>query len=448
MTALHRADVPISHALNDLAYGLGVALAFGMTRTIARLALVLTLLAPAAASARAPQDEPNVNTRYRVESVSIAGIAESAVSQALRDEMQKLVGNRYDPAAADTLARRMRDDLHDYAVDVKVTRGGQPDSVEVTFEAERLERQRHFDVAVSPLLYSTNDAFSVNIVPTFDTHHNYVSFGLISDADELLERNMGVVLRYEHRKVGTEKVHVGIEYDYFHPSFQPETESALALAPWVPGIYRTRENVSPSVSVLPVRDIKVTFGASFQTLAMQYPELHDEAANAFTFAAQFRHAAGPRGGVRHSIGADYAVRHADSALESDFLYTRQFVAGDYTVSIGRHLFGFHFKGGNTSGAPPLFERFSLGNTSTLRGWDKFDVAPLGGTRLAYGSLEYRYRPFLAFYDFGKVWDAGQSVELKHSVGIGLAWKNGFFMSLGVPLRFHDVTPAFMFGFRR
>ena len=27
---------------------------------------------------------------------------------------------------------------------------------------------------------------------------------------------------------------------------------------------------------------------------------------------------------------------------------------------------------------PLFERFSLGNTYTLRGWNKFDVAPLGG----------------------------------------------------------------------
>jgi len=52
-----------------------------------------------------------------------------------------------------------------------------------------------------------------------------------------------------------------------------------------------------------------------------------------------------------------------------------------------------------------------------------------------------------FYDFGTVWDPGQTAELKHSIGFGLAWKNGLFVSLGVPLRFHGVTPAFMFGFR-
>ena len=242
---------------------------------------------------------------------------------------------------------------------------------------------------------------------------------------------------------------VGVEYDYFHPSFQPETETALALAPLVPGIYRTREVFAPSISVLPIPDIKVTFGASFQTLEMQYPVPFDQAAHAFTFGVQYRKEVRRSHRLRHSIGADYAVRDASRTLESDFLYTRQWVAADYTLSVRRQDFGFHFQGGHTSGAPPLFERFSIGNATTLRGWDKFDVAPLGGTRLLYGSLEYRYRPFELFYDFGTVWDPalGQAADWKHSVGIGLHWKNGFFMSLGVPLRYHGVTPTFMLGFR-
>ena len=34
--------------------------------------------------------------------------------------------------------------------------------------------------------------------------------------------------------------------------------------------------------------------------------------------------------------------------------------------------------GAITGHPPLFERFALGDSTTLRGWDKFDIAPAGG----------------------------------------------------------------------
>ncbi|HEY3383114.1 MAG TPA: BamA/TamA family outer membrane protein [Vicinamibacterales bacterium] len=412
-----------------------------------RLALVLLLFVPGVAFGRGPQAPTNVNTRYEVESVSVSGVSDSTISRSLRRDMQKLVGNKYDPDAADHFAHRLRSELQGYTVTVKVKRGERPDCVKVVYDAERTRRPS-FDARVSPLLYTTHDGFSGAIVPGFETHHNYFSFGLVSSADELLERNNGVLLRYEHRRVGTDKVQVGFEYDYFHPSFESETEAALVTAPWVPGTYRRREVFSPSVSVLPIRDIKVTFGGSFQTLEMQYPTPHDQAANAFTFGVQFRRDVRPRRGLRHSIGAEYSVRDATSTLESDFSYTRHLVAADYTLRVRRQSFGLHFQGGHLSGRAPLFERFSIGNATTLRGWDKFDVAPLGGSRLAYGSLEYRYRPFQVFYDFGSVWEPSQGVDVKHSVGVGLAWKNGFFMSLGIPLRFHGVTPAFMFGFRR
>jgi len=411
------------------------------------LALALLSVAPAVSFAQDEQAAANVNTRYTVKSVSIAGVPEGRVSQALRDDMQKLVGNKYDPDAADALARRMRKELHGYSVAVKVKRGDEQDAVAVVFEVERV-RERSFDITLAPFLFSTADGFSGAIVPAFETHHNYFSFGAVSSADELLERNSGVMLRYEHRKVGTDVLQVGVEYDYFWPSFQPETEAVLALAPSVPGTYDTREVFSPSISFLPIPDIKLTFGASFQTLGMDAPPSPHLAAHAFTFAAQFRRTAGSRHGLRHAIAADYLVREATTTLESDFLYTRQFVSGDYTLGTRHQAFEIRFQGGHLDGTPPLFERFTIGNTATLRGWDKFDVAPLGGTRLLYGSLEYRYEPFQLFYDFGKVWDPGQAVEWKHSVGVGLVWKPGFFMSLGVPLRYHGITPVFMIGFRR
>ena len=302
--------------------------------------------------------------------------------------------------------------------------------------------------ADSPLLYTTNDAFSLSIVPGFETHHNYFAFGYTTDANDLLERNTGWVVRYEHRQVGTSAVQVGVDYSYFHPAFQPETEIALVAAPMVPGIYRTRELFSPSISVLPVHDVKLTFGATFQTLEMQYPLPHDQAAHAFTFGAQYRKET-RRSGLEHSVGIDYGVRNATRRLESDLLYTRQRVGGDYTIGLAPHAFAFHFEGGHLSGAAPLYERFSIGSATTLRGWDKFDVAPVGGSRLLYGSMAYRYRAFELFYDFGTAWDPalGETADWKHSVGVGLAVKDGFFMSVGVPCRFHGVTPVFLFGFR-
>ncbi|RPJ64319.1 MAG: hypothetical protein EHM24_23245 [Acidobacteria bacterium] len=450
-----------------------------MNASIPRAALLLLLSVPGIALASAPQGYANavaryeavvspsgpgidtrpdveiqqagtnVNTRYEVESASVSGVDQSAVSQALRDDIETLVGKKYDPEAAEDLARRLREELHGYKISVKVRRGDQAERVKVVFEAERIRRQR-FEVRISPLLYTTNDAFSLAIVPGFETHHNYFTFGFVTNANDLLERNTGWVVRYEHRKVGTSAVQVAVEYDYFWPSFQPETETALPFAPLVPGTYDTREVFAPSISVLPIPDLKVTFGASFQTLGMEGLAPFDQAAHAFTFGVQFRKDVRRHHGLRHSVGADYSVHDASRTLESDFLYTRHWVAGDYTLGVRRQEFGFHFQGGHTDGVPPLYERFSIGSATTLRGWDKFDVAPLGGTRLLYGSLEYRYRPFELFYDFGTTWDPalGEAADWKHSVGIGLHWRNGFFMSLGVPLRFHGVTPAFMFGFKR
>ena len=417
-----------------------------MTHSITRIVLLLSLFASGDALARTQQSETNVNARYQVESVAIAGVPETTLNTALRDDMQKLVGAKYDPDATEALAERMRRQLPDYAIAVKVKRGEHPEHVTVTFAAERI-RNRRFDVHLPPLVYDNHEGFSGALVPALDTHHNYVSFGYLNSADQLLERNAGIRVRYEHRKVGTDLVQIGLEYDRYHPSFAPQTAAALLTAPDVPGIYRTRETFAPSVSVIPVPDLKLTVGPSFQTLQFDSPTPHAAAAHAFTADVQFRRQVRPRRGLRHTIAADYGLRDATPTLGSDFVYTRHLVAAHYTLTVGRQMVGAHFQAGHLGGQAPLFERFSLGNSMTLRGWNKFDVAPLGGSRLTYGSLEYRYRPFQVFYDFGTVWAPEQPAVVRHSVGFGLVSKDGFFLSLGFPVRLHRVTPAVMFGFR-
>jgi outer membrane protein assembly factor BamA len=69
----------------------------------------------------------------------------------------------------------------------------------------------------------------------------------------------------------------------------------------------------------------------------------------------------------------------------------------------------------------MFERFLLGNMQTLRGWNKYDLAPLGGSRMWNATLEYRYSDIGFFLDHGSVWDPGMAHPIRRSVGITL-WR--------------------------
>ena len=65
-----------------------------------------------------------------------------------------------------------------------------------------------------------------------------------------------------------------------------------------------------------------------------------------------------------------------------------------------------------TGRAPLFERFVLGNSTTLRGWNKYELDPLGGNRMVHNSVEYRYGVFQVFYDSGAIWDSGETAVLQ------------------------------------
>ena len=101
-------------------------------------------------------------------------------------------------------------------------------------------------------------------------------------------------------------------------------------------------------------------------------------------------------------------------------------------------------GGWIAGRAPLFERFVLGTSSTLRGWNKFDLDPLGGDRMVHNSVEYRYRIFEVFYDTGAVWTGGQPAKMRHAVGAGLR-RDGMHLAVAFPVREGRVEPVFMLG---
>jgi outer membrane protein assembly factor BamA len=102
--------------------------------------------------------------------------------------------------------------------------------------------------------------------------------------------------------------------------------------------------------------------------------------------------------------------------------------------------------GYISGQPPLFERFTLGDTSTLRGWNKFDIAPAGGDRMWHQSLEYRFHAGAVFLDAGSVWDHSAEQRARLSAGFGIHVDN-FFLLGGFPLNVDNGGGIFMVGVR-
>ena len=82
--------------------------------------------------------------------------------------------------------------------------------------------------------------------------------------------------------------------------------------------------------------------------------------------------------------------------------------------------------------PTLFERFTLGDTSTLRGWNKYDIAPAGGDRMFHQSLEFRLWHVGAFFDVGSVWDRSSEAKTRYSTGFGAHSDNGF-LTFAFPL---------------
>jgi len=142
--------------------------------------------------------------------------------------------------------------------------------------------------------------------------------------------------------------------------------------------------------------------------------------------------------------AGYSLRAATNFLGSDFVYARHLGDAQYVYSWGRSQIVDDVTAGAVTGRAPLFERFVLGNSTLLRGWNRFELDPLGGNRMLANTVEYRYRIFDVFYDSGAIWDQGQTAVLRHSVGVGIR-QNGMYAALALPIKEGHIEPVFMVG---
>ncbi len=152
----------------------------------------------------------------------------------------------------------------------------------------------------------------------------------------------------------------------------------------------------------------------------------------------------PTRGTTVSLGMDFAgvgfgERFARSVFSTTYFQPLPWL--DHVLSF-RLMAGYSF--GWSKNPVPLFERFYLGGSNSLRQFKSFQVSPkdntgtrIGGNSELLGTVEYVIPLFFGikaavFYDVGQVWGPDLSLgtkidlsDLRHGVGAGLRWNSPF-----------------------
>jgi Omp85 superfamily domain len=382
----------------------------------------------------------NVNARYIVESVNFIGMESRAISNTLsstlKAELKQVVGTNLDANKLDRLANRMRDELRAAHVLVHVTKGNLPDHVSVNFEVAK----KPLDLKVAKFLYDTKQGWSGEGSATTRFAGNAFTIALASDGDELLERYAGIRAKYDRDSLGTDRVGLRFEFDDFHDIWNPATSAADPS-----GTYRTRQVFTPEARVTIIAPLEFDFGVSFARYRQSTPGAETESSNAVVSTLRYHQRWGSATDIQdQELEASYSLDAATRLLSTDANFTRQAVRAKYKFRHDRSRVDLAFLAGGIQGQAPLFDRFMLGNASVLRGWNRFDLDPTGGSHVIYGSLEYTYRLYQVFYDTGAVWDTAQERVQRQSVGVGFK-KEGFQLAVAYPLHAGHAIPIFFAG---
>ena len=400
--------------------------------------------------------EFNVNTRYTVETVVIAADGwktdlaadhdqDGKLTPGLRKTAFALIGEKLNPPVLAEIGRRLRKEFRARTVEHHVLRGKTPDYVQVVFEI-RLKPTR-FDVSVPKFLYGSARGLSGAIEGTATVGRQGFTAGLVSDADEMPERYSGIVARYDNPHLVGDYVRLRFAFEDYHEQWNSATveqasHPGIASAA-VSGLYRARRNFEPEITFLPLKGFEFSVGTSMQT--MQDEALATPAASANALVGSMRYHKRLEGDEsQNDLDAAYSLRAASRVLGSDLVYARHRWEFRFMRTSGKSVVIDDVTAGCISGRAPLFERFALGNSKTLRGWNMYGLDPLGGSRMIHNSAEYRYGNFQIFYDSGAVWDSGETPALRHSAGVGLR-QGVFSLAVAFPLREGRIDPIFMVG---
>lgn len=400
---------------------------------------------PAAAGATAP--DLNVNSRYTVEAVEFVG-GKKQVRPEIRQLMDKEVGQKLSQERLDSIVREIKKEFKSYRVSQKVMKGSKPETVKVVLELERRGMEILGTSEDFKFVYSSRNNFSFGGTAEIDLSKQFdLLVGAFTDNDLTVDRSSGIRGGLQFKAFG-EHGRIRFVAESTRSQWNGATLAALAAnnPEGVPGIYRLRQSFTPEVTVQLLPSLAVSGGVQFNRIQTQFPAARYEAANlaigGARYAQEFSGA-----GFNHLLESSYRVRAATGGLGSDFGYTGHTGSVRYSWKDGsRELLILDFRAGALNGRAPLFERFVLGNSQTLRGWNRFDLAPLGGSRMAHGSVEARVAGhWRLIYDAGSVWGESGAAQVRHSAGVGFI-KEGLTAVIAFPLRDGNITPIVLLGY--
>lgn len=395
---------------------------------------------------RAVESSDNVNCRYTVERVDLTGYQSRNVSRSIRQRLNSMIGRNLDSTALDRIARRIRDELRVDEVHIRIGKGTRPQQVAVQLEIEH--HHQAVDFNVTRLGFVSGEGFSGAAGIAADFSGNRASMAYLSDSDQLIERQTGIQGGFERTHLTRDsRFGVRVGYGAFNEQWSQETLAAFTASPSTVH-YGFRQYVEPELLVEVTPELQFSVGASVEQVGDIQSQAASQnlAANAFTTGLRYHSRFEGSDALSEDLDAAYSMRVATRAMGSDFVYSRHLASVNYVLHhLGQSL-KFRWLAGMVNGNAPMYDRLALGNSQTLRGWDKYELAPLGGARIVHGSVEYRYRLFEAFYDVGSIWDRGQinSSGTKHSAGVGIH-KDAFQLAMAFPFRSGRIDPVFLAG---
>ncbi|HZO54863.1 MAG TPA: hypothetical protein VFB63_19305 [Bryobacteraceae bacterium] len=385
----------------------------------------------------------NVNSRYVVERAEIQPEGmEHRLGQPLLALVRALPGQTFNSAAVEELAQKIRTQLPAYQVVLKVSRGAERERLRVTFELIR--KGGKADVVVPRFSYHSKQNFTFGADANI-RHENFtLSAGVLTDQDELLERYSGIRFGAQREGLAAGRLRAGVAVELWRTQWNPTVESASQAPESTVDdeIYRTRTQFRPYVAVRLFEPLEWEAGVSTHRLQMQSPVArHELSSAAYTSLRLVRRWKSPE--HEQKFTADYDFRLGASTFGSDFAFRRHLATAVYRLEDDHDVLIASAMAGWINGRAPLFERFVLGNSRTLRGWSKWDVAPLGSDQMVHASIDYSYREFRVVYDAGSSRAFGGDRKLRQSIAVG--YGRGFGFLIAFPLREGRMEPIFMLG---
>lgn len=408
----------------------------------------------------------NINSKYIVEAVELQGIERSKISDDLWAAMQKMVGHPVDDAEADRLRDKLAEMFKKKGPHVRrsVVKGTMPQHVKIVYEGHL---QNSFGFSFSNSDYQSREKFSgAGSLSYAWMETTGIKIDAVNNSSELIERVAG--FRYGYW-AGYKRVRATIAYSSFRAQWSNGTLSAAKAAGGGGDLYRLRDTLAPSVELKITPDFNITLGVMSTELQLQSPRLHFQSVRTATGKVSFSLPVSHAG--KEKLSTSYEIHVAGDTLNSDATYTRHVWTQGFGIwkwknppsdkffSFGLDRLAIDFREGRITGNAPMFERFSIGSSTAVTGWNKYEITPLGGTREAYGSVSLTGKYGIVSYENGAVWNNGQPKVLRKSVGTKIFLgtllhapmplriiMNMAPVGMDIPLRGSHVRPIYTLGF--